>query len=98
MKILAITEFKAHALQILGQVAETRESVMVTKRGKPLAEVVPFSPSKPAPANCPKHWFLRRTLSLPLGPICGMHANEIYPGHTRVGLVEHAPRETLQQG
>jgi len=48
MKTLAITDFKAHALQVLGQVAKTRESVVVTKRGKPLAEVVPFSASKPA--------------------------------------------------
>lgn len=43
MRTLAITDFKAHALQILDQVAETREPVWVTKRGKPLAEVILFS-------------------------------------------------------
>ena len=42
MKTMAISEFKAHTLQVIAQVARTRESVVVTKRGKPLAEVVPF--------------------------------------------------------
>ncbi len=51
MKTLAITDFKAHALQILGQVAKTKESVVVTKRGKPLAEVIPISTTKPEPGK-----------------------------------------------
>ena len=42
MKTIAITQFKAHALKILDQVSRTKESVVVTKRGKPLAEVVPI--------------------------------------------------------
>lgn len=42
MKTMAISEFKAHTLQVIARVARTRESVVVTKRGKPLAEVVPF--------------------------------------------------------
>lgn len=47
MRTLAITDFKAHALQILGQVAKNKEHIIITKRGKPLAEVVPFISSKP---------------------------------------------------
>lgn len=47
MRTLAITDFKAHALQILGQVAKNKEHIIITKRGKPLAEVVPFTSSKP---------------------------------------------------
>ncbi len=42
MKTMAITEFKAHSLQVISQVAKTREGVVVTKRGRPVAEVVPF--------------------------------------------------------
>ncbi len=42
MKTMAISEFKARALQVVGRVARTKESVIVTKRGKPVAEVVPF--------------------------------------------------------
>jgi prevent-host-death family protein len=47
---MAISEFKAHALQVLGRVAKTKEPVVVTKRGKPIAEVVPFRNSDEAPA------------------------------------------------
>ena len=42
MKTMAISEFKAHSLQVLGRVARTKETVVVTKRGKPLVEVIPF--------------------------------------------------------
>ncbi len=50
MKTMAISEFKAHTLRIIGQVAKTKESVVVTKRGKPLAEVVPFRGADSAPS------------------------------------------------
>lgn len=40
-KIYGVSEFKAHALQILDQVSRTGESIVITKRGKPLARVVP---------------------------------------------------------
>ena len=43
MKTMNVTDFKAHALQVMGQVAETRESVVVTKHGRPLVEVRPAS-------------------------------------------------------
>jgi prevent-host-death family protein len=39
---LGVSEFKAHALQILDQVSRTGESVVITKRGKPIARVIPF--------------------------------------------------------
>jgi len=67
MRTLAITEFKAHALQILGQVAETKESVVVTKRGKPLAEVVPFSASEPAPGKLSEALVFEKDIVSPLG-------------------------------
>jgi prevent-host-death family protein len=35
------THFKAHCLAILDRVAETGESIVVTKRGRPVARVVP---------------------------------------------------------
>ncbi|MCC6152788.1 MAG: type II toxin-antitoxin system Phd/YefM family antitoxin [Candidatus Hydrogenedentes bacterium] len=41
MKSMPISEFKAHALNVLGEVAKTKQPVLVTKRGKPIAEVVP---------------------------------------------------------
>ncbi|MFA6011131.1 MAG: type II toxin-antitoxin system Phd/YefM family antitoxin [Desulfobacteraceae bacterium] len=41
MKTMGISEFKSHALKILDQVAKTQEIVVVTKRGKPLAQISP---------------------------------------------------------
>ena len=42
MKTMAISEFKAHALKVLNEVAKSQETIVITKRGKPLAQVVPF--------------------------------------------------------
>ena len=41
MRTYTISQFKAHALAILKAIAETGESALVTKRGKPLARVMP---------------------------------------------------------
>ena len=35
------SEFKAKCLALLDEVAETREALVVTKRGKPVAKVIP---------------------------------------------------------
>lgn len=42
MKTMAITEFKVHALKVLSQVAKSKEPVIITKRGQPLVQVIPF--------------------------------------------------------
>jgi len=67
MRTLAITDFKAHALQVLGQVAKTREPVVVTKRGKPLAEVIPFSPDVPRPGKLAEALVFEKDIVSPLG-------------------------------
>ena len=67
MRTLAITDFKAHALQVLGQVAKTREPVVVTKRGKPLAEVIPFTPDVPRPGKLAEALVFEKDVVSPLG-------------------------------
>lgn len=42
MKTMAISTFKAHALRVIDRVAQTHESIVITKRGKPIAELIPF--------------------------------------------------------
>ncbi len=42
MSIISAGEFKAKCLQILDKVNITREPVVVTKRGKPVAMLVPL--------------------------------------------------------
>jgi len=44
MTSMAVSEFKAHALEAVGRVARSREGIVITKRGKPVALVVPYQP------------------------------------------------------
>jgi prevent-host-death family protein len=43
---IGASDFKAKCLRILEEVAERGDTVVVTKRGKPLAKVVPFGCEK----------------------------------------------------
>jgi len=43
MKSIAASKFKNQCLQVLDQVAETRTNVVITKRGRPVAMVVPYT-------------------------------------------------------
>jgi prevent-host-death family protein len=45
MQEVAISEFKAKCLALLEQVRKTKKPIRVTRFGKPVAEVVPPSPS-----------------------------------------------------
>jgi len=42
---IAISEFKAKCLALLEEVNKTKVSLRVTRRGRPIAEVIPASPS-----------------------------------------------------
>lgn len=44
MREVAISEFKAKCLSLLEQVQKTKKPILVTRFGKPIAEVVPASP------------------------------------------------------
>jgi prevent-host-death family protein len=46
MRSISASEFKAKCLALLDEVAETREALVVTKRGKPVARVVPAEPPR----------------------------------------------------
>lgn len=41
MKTLSAAEFKARCLNLMEDVRKTRETVLITKRGKPVAKLVP---------------------------------------------------------
>lgn len=41
---VAASEFKAKCLKLLDEVAETGETIVVTKRGKPVARLGPMEP------------------------------------------------------
>lgn len=46
MEKIAISKFKATCLAVLERVRKTRKPVLVTRRGEPIAEVVPTSLSE----------------------------------------------------
>lgn len=47
MKTMAAGEFKAKCLKVMDQVNTTREPVLITKKGRPVAKLVPVeTPAK----------------------------------------------------
>jgi antitoxin (DNA-binding transcriptional repressor) of toxin-antitoxin stability system len=44
MKKMAAGSFKVHCLAVMDEVQSKRESVLITKRGKPVAKLVPADP------------------------------------------------------
>ena len=48
MKTIAAGKFKDVCLKALDDVARTRSPVVITKRGKPVAQLVPYTEPSPA--------------------------------------------------
>jgi prevent-host-death family protein len=46
MKKMAAGEFKVHCLAVMDEVQSKRVSVLITKRGKPVAKLVPIEKEK----------------------------------------------------
>jgi prevent-host-death family protein len=44
MKKMAAGEFKAQCLKVMDRVKTTREPVLITKKGRPVAKLVPVDP------------------------------------------------------
>jgi prevent-host-death family protein len=51
MTTMPAGQFKNQCLKILDRVAQTRTPVIVTKRGKPVATVVPYTPARRQPSG-----------------------------------------------
>ncbi|HEX3503737.1 MAG TPA: type II toxin-antitoxin system Phd/YefM family antitoxin, partial [Xanthobacteraceae bacterium] len=49
LRTIKASELKAKCLAILNEVERTRQPVVITKRGKPVAEIVPHKPAKRSP-------------------------------------------------
>jgi len=43
MRTIKASEFKAKCLALMDEVAATRRAVLITKNGKPVVEVVPYT-------------------------------------------------------
>jgi prevent-host-death family protein len=47
LRRIASAEFKAHCLQLMDDVQATRRPIVITKRGKPVAKLVPLDSEPP---------------------------------------------------
>jgi len=69
MQTMGISQFKTHALKILDQVAKSQESIVITKRGKPIAQVIPYrnSDMNPKPGKLANYLVFEKDIVSPLG-------------------------------
>ena len=51
MKTIQAAKFKAQCLSLLDNVAQTHETLVVTKHGKPVAKILPFDSEKDVSAT-----------------------------------------------
>ena len=56
MKTIAATQFKAHCLRLLDEVEATRQPLTITKRGRPVARLLPAASNGSRKGD----WFLGR--------------------------------------
>ncbi len=49
MKTMAISSFKAHALRVIDEVSRTHEGIVITKRDKAMAELLPYRTKNKTP-------------------------------------------------
>jgi antitoxin (DNA-binding transcriptional repressor) of toxin-antitoxin stability system len=70
MKEISVSEFKTHALRLFEQVLTSREGLVITKRGKPVAEVIPFQDrsEKSVPGKLSKTLVFEKDIISPFGP------------------------------
>lgn len=68
-KTMAISEFKAQALKVLKEVETNQEAIVITKWGKPLAQVIPYwkSELKPKPGKLADTFVFEKDIITPLG-------------------------------
>ncbi|MCK4761525.1 MAG: type II toxin-antitoxin system Phd/YefM family antitoxin [Candidatus Aminicenantes bacterium] len=69
MKAMGISQFKAHAVEILARIARTKENIVITKRGKPLARVIPYHDlnAVPRPGKLADTLVFEKDIVSPLG-------------------------------
>jgi prevent-host-death family protein len=69
MKTMGISQFKTHALKILDQVGKNREEIVITKRGKPIARIIPLQNEEkiPKPGQLADFFLFEHDIVSPLG-------------------------------
>lgn len=56
---VTVTDLKAHALALVARVSETGGALVITKRGKPVAQLVPYQARRAAKPGGLRHTLMR---------------------------------------
>ena len=56
-RTIPAAEFKAHCLALMDEVQASGEEIVVTKRGKPVARILPAAPATPPDLSNSILWF-----------------------------------------
>jgi prevent-host-death family protein len=66
---MGISQFKSHAVEILTRLAKTQENLIITKRGKPLARIIPYPDADmtPRPGKLANILIFEKDIVSPLG-------------------------------
>jgi prevent-host-death family protein len=69
MKAIGISQFRAHTLKILENVSRAQENILITKRGKPLAQIIPYHDmdATPKPGKLADTLVFEKDIVSPLG-------------------------------
>ena len=70
MTTISVSQFKTHALALFGRVADKCEKITITKRGKPIARIIPYEEEhkKPIPGKLSDFVIFEKDIVSPLGP------------------------------
>ena len=68
--VLSVSEFKKHALRMFEEISHSKGQIIITKRGKPIAQVIPYQKSgqKPVPGKLAGTVIFEDGIVSPLGP------------------------------
>jgi len=69
MNDIGISQFKNNAVEILKKLAKTKENLILTKRGKPLARIIPYreTDTTPRPGKLADKLIFEADIVSPLG-------------------------------
>lgn len=67
---MAVSTFKARALSEMDRVAKSRVGMVITKRGKPIVQILPYqeSPARMTPGKLSHMLVFEEDILTPLGP------------------------------
>ena len=70
MTTISVSQFKTHALALFVRVADKHEKITITKRGKPIARIIPYEEphTKPIPGKLSNFMIFEKDIVSPLGP------------------------------